>query len=123
MKKKFNTKIIIFCLGCILGLSLNVIYDYLSKNNLEHDYYELKSNYYIGDKGFIKSGALVRFDKAMPESFSRYILYLNIHSGEVLKKYTTDKQHLIIPYWLNSEIDSIGSLSSDEFLKAMEQPE
>jgi hypothetical protein len=123
MKRFFNAKIIFFCIGCILGLSLNMIYNYLGDNGSEDEYYELKSDYYIGNKGFIKSGALVRFDKAMPESFSRYILYLNIHSGEVLKKYKTDKQHLIIPYWLNSEIDSIGSLSSDEFLKAMKHSE
>ena len=90
---------------------------------MEGSYYELKSDYFIdGNNGVLKSGTIVRFDKAMPESFSRYILYLNIHSGETLKAYNTDKQDLIIPYWLNSDIDSIGSLSPDEFLKTMEHP-
>ena len=110
MRSVFNRKIVIFCLGCILGLFLKMTYDYLSESSVKDEYYELKNDYFIGgNKGLVKSGTLVRFDKAMPESFSRYILYLNIHSGEVLKKYNTDKQDLIIPYWLNSEIDSIGS--------------
>lgn len=123
MKSFFKRKIIIFCLGCILGLSVKEFYDYLNKNGIEGEYYELKEDYFIGgNSGVLKAGTLVRFDEAMPESFSRYILYLNIHSGEILKTYNTDKQDLIIPYWLNSDIDSLGSLSPDEFLKAMEHP-
>ena len=66
----------------------------------------MKKNFKLKFVFFIKSGTLVKFDKAMPENFSRYILYLNIHDGEEIMKYGNSKRGLIVPYWLNPDYDS-----------------
>ncbi|MBK7173653.1 MAG: hypothetical protein IPH84_10580 [Bacteroidales bacterium] len=104
MKKNFKLKFVFFCAGCVLGLAIGIAYNYLKSNGAE--YYELKNDYCISNKGVIKSGTLVKFDKAMPENFSRYILYLNIHDGEEIMKYGNSKRGLIVPYWLNPDYDS-----------------
>lgn len=106
MGKIFSIKLVVFCLGCALGLSLNLIYNYFSIKDHEGDYYELKNDYFISSVGFLKSGTIIHFDKPMPESFSRYILYLNIHDGEEMRKIDIGKEGMIIPYWLNSQDDS-----------------
>lgn len=105
MEKKIKLKFVFFCAGFALGLVIGIAYSYIESNGSE--YYELKNDYCISNKGVIKSGSLIKFDKAMPENYSRYIIYLNIHDSEEIIKYRNSKRGLIIPYWLNPANDSV----------------
>ena len=98
-----NRKILIFLLGTICGIIIGIVVNYLTPK--ENNYVKLKKDYCIENIGIIKKGSILKFDKAFSEGFSRYILYVNIHDAEDLDKHQTDKQGMVIPYWLR-EIDT-----------------
>ncbi len=95
MKK--NSLFFIFgfiCLTLILGSIF--IYQYERKGG--NPYFRLNKDYQIGEVGILRKGTVLKFDKSMDEGFDRFILYLNLKGGDVVKDKTPSD--VIHPYWL-----------------------
>lgn len=97
-------KIIIFGLGLILGAGIFLLLGNSTKTTTK--YIKLKNDYRVGDAGYLKKGTILKIDEAMPEGFTRYILYVNLKYDDV-DNYTTEKENEIIPYWLLPATDTI----------------
>ena len=65
----------------------------------KHHYFQLLSDCEISDIGYLKKGAILRFDEGMSEGFTRYILYLNLKAPDV-KPFNVEHDDSIIPFWL-----------------------
>ena len=110
-----------FTLGFITCLILFLfLYFYKSKKE-EAQYFILKEDYNISIFGKLNKGAKIKFDQEMHEGFSRFILYLNLKNGNVVK---SNESNAIIPYWLH-EVDTIftpttksANLTATKTLKA-----
>jgi hypothetical protein len=97
IRKRYN-----FLLGFLSASLLLCGVYFLIKPQKNHNnpYVILKSDYKIEGAGYIKKGTILRVDEGMSEGFTRFILYLNLKSGDY-ESYP-GKENSIIPYWLNS---------------------
>lgn len=100
MKKLIGSKLFVFFIGFLLGMSLWGLYSFIIVKNADNVYFKLKNDYCIENIGYLKAGTLIQVDKGMSEGFTRYVLYLNISDGEEVEKYNAKEKDMIIPYWL-----------------------
>lgn len=94
-----KSKIIFTLIGVIIGVVSCCVFNYYGRSN---EYYTLCKDYNIEDVGTIKKGTIIKFDKPFSEGFNRFVIYINISDAEDLIPYKTDKNNLIIPYWLRN---------------------
>ncbi|MEQ1799408.1 MAG: hypothetical protein ABL872_15750 [Lacibacter sp.] len=73
------------------------IYQYERKGP-SNSYFRLNRDYKIEDIGILRKGTVLKFDEGMDEGFDRFILYLNLKGGDVIKDKTPGD--VIHPYWL-----------------------
>jgi hypothetical protein len=50
--------------------------------------------------GYLKKGTVLKINEAMPEGFTRYILYLNL-KGNRTSPHKTEHDDQVVPYWLH----------------------
>lgn len=101
MKKKEG-----FVHGLVTGVILMLCLYFFSfgkKESKQFKYVQLKEDYKIEDIGNLKRGTILRIDQAMPEGFTRYILYLNL-KGDRTEAYKSEYSDEIIPYWLQPSV-------------------
>ena len=96
-----KSKITFLMVGLLSGvLAVLLSSNILKQDKVEYQYMELKEDYVIEGVGTLKKGTKVRIEKEMEEGFTRCILYLN-HKYGATELYQTDKEALVIPYWIN----------------------
>ncbi len=83
------------CSTLILGSIF--IFQYQRKG-ASNPYFRLNRDYQIDETGMLRKGTVLKFDKGMDEGFDRFILYLNLKGGDVVKDKTPGD--VIHPYWL-----------------------
>jgi hypothetical protein len=88
-----------FILGLILGIAATLFATHFRQK--DYTYVQLKHDYHIVGIGEVKKGTILRFDEAMSEGFTRYVLYLNLKDDDVTI-HKTDHKYTVIPYWLSN---------------------
>ena len=91
-------QIIILLIGIALGVFIAKYFNIIPTTN---KLVKTKKDYFIDNIGYIKKGTILKVDGNFSESFTRYVLYLNISDGENLDRIDSKKENLITPYWLN----------------------
>lgn len=97
MKNILKT-LIILSIGVALGILISKKISFEKPN-----YVILQSDYSHQELGFLKKGTKLKYDEAMPEGFSRYILYLNISDADKLKPEKSNNINEIDPYWIEKK--------------------
>ena len=93
-----------FLIGILTGV---IITSFLFWYNYSDSYYvALKHDYNIENIGTLQAGTKLRFDGAMSEGFTRYVLYVNVDGGIEVEPAEDERSYLKIPYWL-SPIDTL----------------
>ncbi len=97
MKNILKT-LIILSIGAVLGIfiSKKVFFE-------KPSYVVLQNDYSHSELGFLKKGTKLKYDAAMSEGFSRYILYINISDADKLKLEKSNNINEIDPYWIEKE--------------------
>ena len=66
-------------------------------------YIELKEDFVLDNGSVLKKGCVLKVDKSMNESFTRYILYVNYKGTISIEAKTFDLDNFIKPYWMNRD--------------------
>lgn len=103
MKMIIKSKWTIFFIGFIVGISTCMLMAFKYTNRKEKVYFKLKKDYCIQNAGYLKAGTIIQIDEGMSEGFDRFILYLNLSSGQKLDIYEAEHKNTVIPYWLTEK--------------------
>jgi hypothetical protein len=90
--------VIFFISGVAIGILLLSFIG--NVKDRETKYIELKRDFVLDNGSVLKSGSLLRIEKAFSEGHTRYILYLNSKGDKYTELKTFNKENLIHPYWM-----------------------